>query len=231
MPNQMKLRIKSLKQYSCLLGCFSWVLVIFVGLEIQAFLFSANTSVKLVILLLIILSLVVVLFLEVWKKKQGPGEIYKIKISCTDRESLITSSNSIPICENANVIMLSKDKYKIRILLQFISIFDANILGKQRKVANRMINKQYRISSDLPMHDALKMLRINLVVCDEVSDSTYRWVERDTAHLLSRNESIVNAAIILNQGILLFPDCLPGPTYIEIKKYELAATILCSLFT
>ena len=115
MPNRMKLRIKSLKQYSCLLGCFSWVLVIFVGLEIQAFLSSANTSVKLVILLLIILSLVVVLFLEVWKKKQGPGEIYKIKISCTDREALIASCNSIPISENANVIMLSKDKYKIRI--------------------------------------------------------------------------------------------------------------------
>lgn len=230
MPDRLKVRIRNLKIYSLLSSLLWWFLVVFFGLEIEAFLSSAGLLTKSVLFILILICFILIRVVGSAKKKLAPKEVYQIEIPPTNKEYFISSNNAVPVCEDTYVILRNEGKYKVRILIQFAPKFDSNFLTKQRKTANRIINKRYNIQSNLPLHDALKMLRINVVVCDEISDNARKWVERNTELLLSRSESIVNAAAFANQGTILFPDCPSGLTYNEILKYELAARTLCSLF-
>lgn len=230
MPDRLKLRISNLKNLSLISSVLWWLLVIFLGLEIEAFLSFASLFAKSVLLVLILICLSLIFCIESFKKKLGPKEVHQIKISSINKEYFISSNNAVPVYEDTYVILRNEGKYKMRILIQFVSRFDSNLLTSHRKIANHNINKKYNMQNNLPLHDALKMLRINLVICDEMSDDARKWVGRNTELLLSRNESIVNAAAFLNQETFIFPDCLSGLTYNEIIKYELAANTLCSLF-
>lgn len=227
MPNPLEIRIKNLKKHTLLISLTGWFLVILIGLEIEAFLLNASAQIKLIIFALIAVCSIILIYLG--SVKPPPITTHQIPILCTKKDSLITSLNAGQILDDAYIVFQNINTFKLRMLIQFIPQFDKDILAIQRKKANRKINMQCHVKSNQPFHDALKMLRINLVVCEDLSDPVLRWVEHDTANLLSRNESIIQAAVILKQGVLLFPDCPHGLTYIEIKKYELAAKLLCSL--
>lgn len=226
MPNELKKQIKNLKIRAVLITSLGIFLAILVGLEIEAFILYANAQIKVVIGVLILICLIIMIYLISAKQSQIPS--HQIHISYANKESLITSFNASQIMDDAYIVFQKKDDLRLRLLLQFIPQFDKDILAKQRKKANRMINTQYNIQENLPLYDALKMLRINLVICEEMSNSVLLWVERDTAKLMGRNESIINAAVVLKQGLLLIPKCPHGATYLDIRKYELAAKTLCS---
>lgn len=226
MPNELRIRIKKRKIRAALITTLGLFLAILIGLEIEAFIRYANIQIKVVIGVLVLICLMILIYLV--SAKQSLVTLHQIQISYANKESLITSFNANQIMDDAYIVFQKKDNLRLRLLLQFIPRFDKEVLAKQRKNANKMINKQYNIKGNLPLYDALKMLRINLVICEEMSDSVLHWVERDTAKLMGRNESIINAAVVIKQGMLLFPDCPHGATYIEIRKYELAAKTLCS---
>ena len=164
--------------------------MIFLGLEIEAFFSSASPPVKSVLAIMILLCIFLIFCAESVKKKPESKEVYQIRIEPTDKEYFASSNDAAPVCEDAYVILRNEGKYKVRILMQFAPEFDSNSLTKQRKTANRIINKKYNIQSNLPLHDALKMLRINLVVCDEMSEDACKWVGSNTELLLSEYSAL-----------------------------------------
>ena len=226
MPNELKKQIKNRKTRSALITTLGLFLAILIGLEIEAFVQSANIQIKVVLGVLALICLMI--WICLFSAKQSSVTLHQIQISYVNKESLIAAFNANQIMDDTYIVFRKKDDLRLRMLLQFIPRFDKEVLAKQRKNANKIINKQYNIKGNLPLYDALKMLRINLVICEEMSDSVLHWVERDTAKLMGRNESIINAAVVIKQRMLLLPDCPHGATYIEIRKYELAVKILCS---
>ena len=231
MPEQLRLQINKLKRYACFTAILLCALFILIGLEIEAFRLSASASVKTVFFIMITICAILLICMQLIKKRQKPQIAHQISVRCTNKDALIALLHATQVSDETYLVMLDKENCRLRILVQYISKFDRERLAKQRNAANKKINAQYRVKTDLPFHDALKRMRINLVVCETMSEPLLNWVQRDAANLLSRTESVLNAAIILEQGILLFPHCQYGPTYIEIKKYALAAESLCTLLT
>ena len=132
------------------------------------------------------------------------------------------------VCDGAYVSFRKYGKTSLRILIQWVPDCGQEEILTQRKKANRRINQAYPVKAEAPLFDALRMARVNLIVCEDLSDELIRRVERDTEKMLGRNESIINAAIALKDKTMVFPDCLHGPSYIEIQKYEAAAKTLCN---
>ena len=76
------------------------------------------------------------------------------------------------------------------------------------------------------MHEVLKRMRINLVVCDSMNGHAETWVQRNAVHLLDRNESIVNAVLCQNEQNLLLPAILDGLSLPQLRKYQGAVELL-----
>lgn len=67
---------------------------------------------------------------------------------------------------------------------------------------------------------------INLVVCGQENMDVLSWLQRDPVHLLERNESIVNAAVCLEEQVLLLPAVLDSLNLAQVRKYRSAVELL-----
>ena len=140
----------------------------------------------------------------------------------------MSAFSATEVCDGAYISFQKHGKLTFRILIQYFPYYDKEKISKQRKKANQQINQAYHIKAEAPLFETLQTARINLIVCEEISDELIKWVECNTEKLLSRNESIINAAVVTKENIMLFPDCLHGPSYVEVNKYEAASRILCN---
>lgn len=174
------------------------------------------------------LSIVVLLFVYFFlKRRSGVFTPYRIPISVPDKNAAFQMLYATPIDQNAYLFLGSRGSIKVRLLALYQPSFSASSFSKQRKQINANINQQYHIPQQEPYFDAVSRLRINLVVCDNSNDELEKWVSKNPVHLLSRNESIVSAAILIKEQTLLLPAFLSENLYWkEIKKYEAAATLL-----
>lgn len=227
MPYQLAHRIHELKKYAgfdLTIVCF---LMILIGLEIEACLYR-RWYLSFLFLSMICVCLLTLFVLSCLKKKQNFRQVYRIPVDFDNMDSIVCAFSAAKVCDGAYVSFRKYGKTTLRILIQWVPDCEQEQISAQRKKANRLINQAYPVKAEAPLFDALRMARVNLIVCDDLSDELIRRVERDTEKMLGRNESIINAAIALKDKTIVFPDCLHGPSYIEIQKYEAAAKTLCN---
>lgn len=62
------------------------------------------------------------------------------------------------------------------------------------------------------------------------SAALHAWVQKNPEQLLRRAEPIVQAAIVLDQEILLFPSLKEKVTPANVNVYETASKLLVDLF-
>ena len=105
-------------------------------------------------------------------------------------------------------------------MIQEAESFDKSLLSKQRKKANQILNKQLNTRSEVPLYSALKMIRINLVI------SLHEYLTGSTSNLLSRNEIVIPAAVVLGERKMLYPKCMADVTPNELSRYIAVATYL-----
>lgn len=143
--------------------------------------------------------------------------------------SAIVSGFDAAEVESGGYAAFSKlGKYSVRLLIQHTHRFDHGELCQQRKKLNRKNNAHYKTKTEMPIFEALSMLRINLVVCDEAPDDVWEYLEKNIELLLSRNELIVPAVIALDRQQLFFPNCMASLTINQLARYVAAARYLCS---
>ena len=159
-------------------------------------------------------------------KRRVHGTHCEIPVGIGTYEELTAAMSGTAMRENAYIAFMEQNGMKIRVLMQYAPVFNQQAFSKQRKSVNAEANKQFRISSSVSIYEAFKRLRINLVVCGEADDALLAWVNRDAYPLLHRNEAVVNAAVALGTGKLLFPVCVDHLTLLELKRYEAAARLL-----
>lgn len=227
MPYQLAHRIHELKKYAGLDLIIACLLIILIGLEIEACMYG-RWYLSFVFLSMICVCLLTLLVLSYLKKKQNLRQVYRIPVDCENLDSVVCVFSAAKVCDGAYVSFRKYGKHTLRILIQCVPGCGQKQISTQRKKANRLINQTYHVKAEAPLFDALRMVRVNLIVCDALSEELIRRVERDTEKKLSRNESIINAAIAVKDKTMVFSDCLHGPSYIEIQKYEAAARTLCN---
>lgn len=117
-----------------------------------------------------------------------------------------------------------------RVLALECDDFDAQRMKAIRHRANQKLNQQYHLGQQISISDSYTQFRLNLVFAARDSCELRTWVSAQPVHLLQRAEPIVQAAIVREQGVLLFPVLHQWVTPAEAHVYETAAKLLTKLF-
>ena len=96
--------------------------------------------------------------------------------------------------------------------------------------ANKLSNQKYHLDSNISISDSYTHFRINLLLVNHDSAELHAWVQKNPEQLLRRAEPIVQAAIVLDQEILLFPSLKEKVTPANVNVYETASKLLVDLF-
>lgn len=156
---------------------------------------------------------------------------YCIPLDNETLSSIVSSLDAAEMGSGGYAAFSKLGKYTVRLLIQHAPQFDQRELSQQRKKLNRKINARYQVKSQMPLFEALSMLRINLVVCNEAPADLSEYLEQNIEVLLSRNELIVPAVIVLDRQQLFFPDCMAALTINQLARYVTAAQYLCDALT
>lgn len=225
MPASFYNQIKLLKRYSVVETFGSLLIVVWIILVIAMWNKSIYISVGFIIALVV--SALLLYYFSVDKHRKVIAlEPYHILIPEQSVQEIVNSLEAKEVSKDAYVSFLNCSGLSIRILSQFAPHFLPNELAKQRKTANRNINRIYHITSDVSSWSAHSMLRINLIVCQEESEQLLVWLQRDADRLLSRVESIINVAVLPEKGMFLFPSCVGDLSLVQLKKYQVAGELL-----
>ena len=155
-------------------------------------------------------------------------ETYVIPLNNVSLHSIAQSFGATEMSDEAYIAFQTIAGISCRILIQYITQFNSSSLSQQRKKINRCINVKYQVKSEAPIFETLSRLRINLIVCETSSPSLVRYISQNACKLLYRNESIVQVAIILDEQVMLFPDCISTLSLNQVKRYEIAARCVCN---
>ena len=107
------------------------------------------------------------------------------------------------LCDETARICRIEDVFSWRVALLYQPEFSASACKAQRDRANRAANRAHPAKQEGPQWEIASRARINLVVCNAVNDALSRYIGTHAQHLLSRNESIINMAVVGNS--LLIP--------------------------
>lgn len=202
-------------------------LLVTAGVLVECVFTKAQFAVVCILLFILCVLILAVVLCNGYIKRQPCGlKIYDIPIGTGDVESVAEALSASPIGEGAYVSFCKKRNISVRVLIQSAAGFDRKVFSDQRKRLNRKINKANQISTEVPLHEALSSLRINLVVCDRRNAELIAWVGNNTERMLQRNEAVISAAVITEEKKLLFPACINNLTIAELNRYEAAGTLL-----
>ena len=107
------------------------------------------------------------------------------------------------LCDETARICRIEGVFSWRVALLYQPEFSASACKAQRDRANRAANRAHPEKQEGPQWEIASRARVNLVVCDAMNDALSRYIGTHAQHLLSRNESIINMAVVGNS--LLIP--------------------------
>ena len=126
-----------------------------------------------------------------------------------DYETVCTAIETAPgvqwtyLCDETARICRIEGAFSWRVALLHQPEFSASACKAQRDRANRAANRAHPEKQEGPQWEIASRSRVNLVVCDAMNDALSRYIGTHAQHLLSRNESIINMAVVGNS--LLIP--------------------------
>ena len=106
------------------------------------------------------------------------------------------------LCDETARICRIEGVFSWRVALLYQPEFSASACKAQRDRANRSANRTHPEKQEGPQWEIATRARINLVVCDAVNDALSRYIGAHAQRLLSRNESIINMAVVGDRLLL-----------------------------
>ena len=151
-----------------------------------------------------------------------------------DYETVCTAIETAPgvqwtyLCDETARICRIGGVFSWRVALLYQPEFSASACKAQRDRANRAANRAHPEKQEGPQWEIASRARVNLVVCDAMNDALSRYIGTHAQHLLSRNESIINMAVVGDR--LLMPSVrgadVDDPS---LKRYARSADLIWSL--
>ena len=157
-------------------------------------------------------------------------ELYAVRIRPNDPAVRLAACGAERICDGAYALFATDGRLHARVLALECDDFDAQRLKAIRHRANQKMNQKYHLGQQISISDSYTQFRLNLVLAARDSMELRTWVSAQPEHLLQRAEPIVQAAIVREQGMLLFPALHQWVTPAEVRVYETVATLLTELF-
>lgn len=156
--------------------------------------------------------------------------LYSAPILVDDPTARLAACGAEQVGADAQVLFATDGRLHARVLVLECDDFDAQRLRDNRRRANQTINQMYHIGQEISISDSYTQFRLNLVLAARDNGELRSWVSAQPEHLLQRAEPIVQAAIVREQGVLLFPALHQWVTPAEVHVYETAAKLLTELF-
>ena len=157
-------------------------------------------------------------------------EPYCVSIFPDSTKSILTALCANEIKEDVFVSLTNINGYSTRILVQEIKFFDNVALSKERKKTNQFLNRFFNTQQMVPLYSALKMIRINIIVCHRANEALYRYLSKSTENLFFRNEIIIPVVVVLEQRSALFPKISPNVNLNQLSRYLAAVTYIHAKF-
>lgn len=136
--------------------------------------------------------------------------------------------NSKSYSENETVFFFRKN-LRVRALTVYVSDFSKSDFDRAKSRLNKKINKDFVIPHTISSFEAVKALRINLILTDACNAELYAFLSRNAAETMRRAEGVLNIAVDLNGGTILIPAMFGDCIFSDLRKYELCVKELCAL--
>ena len=151
-----------------------------------------------------------------------------------DYETVCTAIETAPgvqwtyLCDETARICRIEGVFSWRVALLYQPEFSASACKAQRDRANRAANRAHPEKQEGPQGEVASRARINLVVCDAVNDALSRYIGAHAQRLLSRNECIINMAVV-GDRLLLPPVRGADVDFPSLNRCSRSADLIWSL--
>lgn len=225
MPSEFYVQLRKMKLCAIteLVSCV--LLIVFLSVPVSAIMAKHALRFVFISSIPVCLCAGIIAFCTIISRPRKELRPWRVRIRSAD---IVRSLGVSEIQKDAYAAFLSYEKKRVRLLVQYVPIFSKSELANRRKRANRAINARYQVPAEVPRTEIGLMLRINMVVCPEENEEMVTWVQHEAARLLTRNEAIINVAVVENTQELLFPACMGDLFFHQVSKYQVAAELLCS---
>ena len=227
MPQEFYMYTRKIRLLSVMNVCCLLTAIFCVGLSLELLINRRFDLAVLAFALLFSLCVVIMVFIARHTHLlSADTEPYCVPLFLESKDAIISALGAKEIENTVYASVIAIKGYSTRIMIQEAEPFDKSLMSKQRKKANQILNKQLNAHSEVPLYSALKMIRINLVICEKNSPSLHEYLSRSTSNLLSRNEIVIPAAVILSEQKMLYPKCTADVTPNQLSRYTAVATYL-----
>lgn len=118
---------------------------------------------------------------------------------------------------------------RVRLLIIYIPEFTKEAFDCTKKRINRKINNDFRAKHTVSKNEAVKRVRVNLILTDAVNAELDAFLYRNAADTMRRVEGILNVAVDLTQSKIFIPAMFGDCIFSDIRKYERCVKSICKL--
>ncbi len=132
-------------------------------------------------------------------------------------KELTDKENQLSLSEDVRFFRFNKI-FKLRVILYRTADFDKKVFSNAKSRINKKVNKELRISHWLNFTEAAKMMRLNIIFSNTLSNALYEFISQNANHNLTRAEGVINIVIVGNK--ILIPPIFGECDFSEIGRYK-----------
>ncbi len=134
-------------------------------------------------------------------------------------ETLTFEDDRLEISSELSMFKINK-KFSYRILVSKVNTFNKKEYDSLKNKANKKFNAKYQPKQWVERGIAHRMMRINIISADKISDELNGYISRNVAQMLRRVEGIICFVICDNK--LLIPPLYGDVDFAEVDRYKKA---------
>lgn len=228
-------RLRKMKRF-CL--CEVILLLCIGGFCVAAILFGIGKQWLWCIAFIILIAVAIVLLVLYNKRMQRTEDCQPYVLTLNTplpKESVFEKLGELPYVQNSKsyseneAVFFFRKNLHVRALTVYISDFSKSEFDRAKSRLNKKINKDFAVKHEISKFEAVKAVRVNLILTDTCNAELYGFLSRNAAETMRRVEGVLNIAIDLNRGELFIPVMFGNCVYSDIRKYERCIKEICRL--
>lgn len=151
------------------------------------------------------------------------------------KETVFEKLGELPYVQNSKIyseneaVFFFRKNLHVRALTVYFSDFSKTEFDRAKNRLNKKINKAFAIKPEISKFEAVKAVRLNLILTDACNAELHGFLSRNAAETMRRVEGILNIAVDLNRGEVLIPAMFGDCIFSDIRKYERCVKEICLL--
>lgn len=228
-------RLRKMKRF-CL--CEAILLLCIGGFSVAAILFGIGKQWLWCMVFIILIAVAIVLLVLYNKRMHRIEDCRPYALTPSTpflKETVFEKLGELPYVQNSKIyseneaVFFFKKNLHVRALTVYISDFSKSEFDRSKSRLNKKINKDFAIKHKISKFEAVKAVRVNLILTDACNVELYGFLSRNAAETMRRVEGILNIAVDLNRGEVLIPAMFGDCIFSDVRKYERCVKEICLL--